>query len=152
MAYYLRLSNGFVDQLASTEGYARLLDWIDRVPVKRWDCLQHLADHGWTSELDRLEAQLDWAMAQFPPGDEALAHTLDQLRNVVRNRGKARLMTWFDGTHAADDHGGVVPRTLDDDGGTTEQYFGGGGFDSLDGGGGMDSLGGGSGNDLVPRR
>jgi hypothetical protein len=69
--------------LCSNHGYTLLCDWIGTLPAESYPALTALADDGNFEGTDGLAEQMEAALADSPPEDPDVRHTVERLLDLL---------------------------------------------------------------------
>jgi hypothetical protein len=64
---FFMVVNDAIDDLTSTSGWGRFIDWTEGLDLERFEEVVRLAEHGHSTDLERLAVELQAALAIAPP-------------------------------------------------------------------------------------
>ena len=96
MSVYLSFDGDEPTMLASNTGWADVSRWIDDLNAQQFGEVVHLAEHGWSQQLDKLESQLQSAVKASKP-ESTVSSTLADLLSLLAHRETAEVATINDG-------------------------------------------------------
>jgi hypothetical protein len=91
VSIYCTLDGGEPMFLASNTGWGDFVRWLD---THHMPAPAHLAEYGWSEDLDDLEAELPDRLEGAPP---TIAATGEALLEILSGRGEATVLTITDG-------------------------------------------------------
>lgn len=67
MSVYLVVGGDLDTQIATNQGLGDFTRWVDSLSVRRYPLLSHLVDWGWVNDLNKLELEIESALASGNP-------------------------------------------------------------------------------------
>lgn len=81
MSIYANLDTDEQVQFASNKGWSDVIAWVDGLDKDDFGELIHLADHGWSQEIEALREQLEKALKASP--EKSVATTARALLDAI---------------------------------------------------------------------
>jgi hypothetical protein len=70
---------------ASTHGWAMFIDWAETLDLEKYEEVIRFAEHGQSTDIQRLETELSAALANSAPDDSTVKSTAKNLLKTIRN-------------------------------------------------------------------
>lgn len=100
MSYQAVFDNGSATQVGTNQGWRDVCKWM-RGLDSYYDRLIHLADYGWTDQLETFSRQLQRALRDHPPKDPETTHTVTGLIAFLGRAGDSGVLVVTDGASAS---------------------------------------------------